>query len=81
MGTLTVTLDYLPILDRQQWTTQEAVNVAVDELAGRAREEEFIEIQHHQIAPHYRHSTTVKTILPEGSISGNLAHNAPEVIT
>ena len=27
--------------DRQQWTTQEAVDVAVDELAGQAWEEEY----------------------------------------
>ena len=37
--------------DRQQWTTQERANVAVGEPAGRAWEEDFVEIQHHQIAP------------------------------
>ena len=56
-------------------------NVAVDELTRRAWEEEFNAIQPHQIAPHYRHSTAVQTILPEGSISGNLVCTIPEVIT
>ena len=32
-------------------------------------------------SPHYRHSMAVQTILPDGSISGNLARNIPEVIT
>ena len=67
--------------DQQQWTTQEAANAAVDELAGRAWDEEFVEIQHHQIAPHYRHSKVVQTILSDGSILGNLVHTIPEAIT
>ena len=67
--------------DRQQWTAQQAANIAVDELAGQAWEEEFVEIQHHQIAPHYRHSKVVQTILSDGSILGNLVHTIPEAIT
>ena len=67
--------------DRQQWTTQEAANVVVEELAGRAWEEAFAEIQHHQIAPHYHHSTAVQMIPPDGSIWGNLARTITEVIT
>ena len=65
----------------QQWTTQEAANVAVDELAGRAWEEDFDAIHHHQTAPHYRHSTAIQTILPDGLVSGNLAQTIPEAIT
>ena len=49
--------------DRQQWTTQEAANVAVGELAGRAWEEEFNAMQPHRIAPHYRHPTVIQMIL------------------
>ena len=67
--------------DKQQWTTQEAANVVVEELAGQAWEEDFEAIHHHQIAPHYRHSTAIQTILPDGSISGNLARTIPEEIT
>ena len=53
----------------------------VDELARQAWEEDFKAIHHHQIAPHYRHYTAIQTILPDGSISGNLAHTIPETIT
>ena len=60
---------------------QEAANVAVDELAGQAWEEDFEAIQHHQIAPHYRHSMAIQTILPDGSVAGNLARSIPEAIT
>ena len=67
--------------DRQKLTTQEAANIMVDELAGRAWEEDFEAIQHHQIAPHYHHSTSIQTILPDGSVSGNLARTIPEAIT
>ena len=67
--------------DQQQWMTQEAANVAVDALVGRAWEEEFNAIQHHQVAPHYRHSAAVQTILPDRSISGNLVRTLPDVIT
>ena len=55
--------------------------VAVDELAGRVWEEDFKAIQHHQITPHYRHSTAIQTILPDGSVSDNLARTIPEAIT
>ena len=60
---------------------QEAVNVAVDELAGRACEEDFEAIHHHQISPHYCHSTVIQTTLPDGSVSGNLAQTIPEAMT
>ena len=53
----------------------------MDELAGRAWEEDFVEIRHHQVAPHYRHSMAVQTILPDRSRLGNLVRNIPEVIT
>ena len=67
--------------DRQQWTTQEAANVAVGELAGQAWEGDFETIHHHQIASHYCRYTTIQTILPDGSISANLVRTIPEVIT
>ena len=60
---------------------QEAVNVAVDELAGRACEEDFEAIHHHQISPHYCHSTVIQTTIPDGSVSGNLAQTIPEAMT
>ena len=59
----------------------EQANVAVDKVAGRAWEEDFEAIHHHQIAPHYRHSTAIQTILPDGSVLGNLTRTIPEAIT
>ena len=67
--------------DMQQWTTQELANVAVNKLAGRAWDREFAAIQPQQIASHYHNSTALQTVLPDGSISGNLARTIPEVIT
>ena len=67
--------------NQQQWKTQEAATIAVDELVGWSWEEEFEAIQPHQIAPHYRHSTVAQTILPDESIQSNLVGTIPEVIT
>ena len=65
----------------KQWMTHDAANVVVDELAGQAWEEGFNAIQHHQIAPHHRHSMAMQTILHDGSILSNLACTIQEVIT
>ena len=43
--------------------------------------ENFGAIRHHQIAPHYRHSMVIQTILPDGSVSSNLAQTISEAIT
>ena len=60
---------------------QEAANVAVDKLAGWAWDGEFDAVQPRQIAPHYHHSMVLQTLLPDKSISSNLAHTISEAIT
>ena len=67
--------------DRQQWTMQEAANVAMEELAEPAWEEDFEAIHHNKIAPHCRDSTAIQMILPNGSVSSNLDRTIPEAIT
>ena len=56
-------------------------NYEVGNLAGRARKEEFDIIQPEPVDPHCRYSTALQTILPDGSISGNLARKIPDAIT
>ena len=60
--------------------TQEAANVEADKPAGWAWEEEYNAVKPQPVASHYRHSTALQTILPDGCISGNLAQNIPEAI-
>ena len=61
---------------QKQYTTQEVANDKVDKLAGRAWKEEF-----DGVVSHYCHSTLLQTMLPDESISGNLARKILEEIT
>ena len=54
-------------------------NDKAENYAGQAWKEEYDKIQPKPVAPHYCHSTALQ-ILPDGSISGNLARNIPEAI-
>ena len=64
----------------QQWTTQEVANEKVDKQAGRAWKEEYDGIQPETVAPHYHQYMSLQTILPDGSILGNLARKILETI-
>ena len=55
-------------------------NEEADKLVGRAWEEEYNTVKPQPVAPHYRQSTALQTLLLDGSISGNLAWNIPEEI-
>ena len=53
----------------------------MDELAGRAWDEEYNSVKPQLVAPHYRQSTVVQTILPDESVLGNLACTIPDAIS